>query len=247
MRLSVIIPMLNEAANVAAAIRSARSAPDSEIVVVDGGSSDEAVDLARSLRATVVLAPKGRARQLNAGASEARGDLLLFLHADTRLPPGFLGHIDQILARPGTVAGAFQLQIDGPQRALRLIERIANWRSRRLQMPYGDQAIFMTKETFVKIGGYPDLPIMEDFEVMRRLRRRGRIGIAPVPVVTSGRRWKTIGVWKTTWINQVTILTYLLGVSPERISRWHWSNRSRSLAFQGSSRNEAIHNPTRIS
>lgn len=240
MRNSIIIPVLNEAANLEANIRGAQDGSNSEIIVVDGGSSDGTVNLARALRAKVLIAPQGRAKQMNAGAQAARGDVLLFMHADTRMPSAFSGWIDRILATSGIVAGAFRLQIDGPRRALRWIERMVNWRSRWLQMPYGDQAIFMTKATFLEIGGFPDLPIMEDFEIMRRLRRRGRIGIAPVPVITSSRRWDEIGVWKTTLINQVAIVSYLLGISPERISRWHRPDRSRPVAPEGRCANEAI-------
>ena len=119
------------------------------------------------------------------------------------------------------IAGAFRLQIDGAGRWLRLIERVANLRARYLHMPYGDQAVFLRRETFESLGGFADLPIMEDYELSRRLRRRGRIELADASAVTSARRWQTLGPWRTTWINQMIVLGYHLGVSPERLARWY--------------------------
>lgn len=188
---------------------------------MDGGSQDNTVELAQSWDVKVLSAAIGRACQMNAGAKIATGDILLFLHADTRLPPGFDTLVRTLATQPDTVAGAFALQIDAKLWSLRLIEMGVNWRSRWLQMPYGDQAIFLKSAIFHKIGRFSDLPMMEDFELMRRLRRIGRIAIIPVPVLTSGRRWLQKGVFKTTLINQIAIIAYLLGVSPKRIVRWY--------------------------
>jgi len=143
----------------------------------------------------------------------------LFLHADTRLPEGFDAHVRRALGQPRVVAGAFRLRIDGPQRTLRLIECGVNLRSRCLQMPYGDQALFLKAETFRTVGGFPELPIMEDFELVRRLRRHGRIAIADAAVTTSARRWNAFGALRTTWTNQMVIIGYYLGVSPGRLAR----------------------------
>ena len=193
-----------------------------EVLVVDGGSHDGTVQVAQSLGVKVLSAPHGRARQMNMGAKVATGGILLFLHADTFLPAGFDAMVRTALATSrGPVAGAFKLRINAPLRSLRLIERGVNWRSRWLQMPYGDQAIFLKSEIFHAIDGFPDLTIMEDFELMRRLRRLGHIVIIPVPVLTSGRRWLRLGVFKTTLINQLVIIAYLLGVPVERIARWY--------------------------
>lgn len=191
------------------------------MIVVDGGSQDGTVQMAQSLGVKVLSSPAGRACQMNAGAKAATGDILLFLHADTLLPPGFDTLVRKALFTASTAAGAFELGIDASLPSLRLIERGVNWRSRWLQMPYGDQAIFLKTEVFHNIDGFPKLPIMEDFELMRRLRRLGRIVIIPVPVLTSGRRWLQNGVFQTTLINQVVIIAYLLGVPPERIVRWY--------------------------
>jgi len=191
--ISVIIPVLNDAEALDLALGSTQDYTGVECIVVDGGSSDESAEVAQSRGVKVLLSPPGRARQMNAGAEVAEGRFLLFLHADTRLPEGFDGHVRQILTGSGVAAGAFQLQIDAPSARLRLIEKAANWRSRYLQMPYGDQAIFLRKELFREMGGFPDLPIMEDFQLIRRLQGEGRIVIAPAAVVTSGRRWKKTG------------------------------------------------------
>ena len=184
--------------------------------------------MAESHGAKVILSPAGRARQMNAGASAASGDVLLFLHADTCLPDGFDRHVHHVLAQPGVAAGAFELRIDDSRPHVRIIERIANLRSRRFQMPYGDQAIFLKAELFRDVGGFSDIPILEDVDLIRRVRRRGRIALAPAAASTSARRWKNIGVWKTTLINQWVMAAYFLGVSPARIA--HWYGRDRGIS-----------------
>jgi len=225
-RISVIIPTLNEARYLADTLAAARTESDVEVIVVDGGSADGTAEVARSCGAEVLAASRGKASQMNAGAEAASGDVLLFLHADTRLPKGYAPHIRRALEQPGAVAGAFQFSVDGPSRSLRLIERLVNWRSRRMQMPYGDQGIFVRADLFRELGGYPDMPIMEDFELMRRLKRRGRIAIAPAPALTSGRRWLTLGVFRTTLINQLMIAAYLVGIPPARLARWYYRDRA---------------------
>ena len=227
-KISIIMPVLNEAELVERSLAAIEKTPDLEIVVVDGGSQDGTVELAKAANVKVFSAPAGRARQMNAGAAAATGEILLFLHADTRLPAGFEMLVHQSLERPGSVAGAFRLQIDGSMPCLRAIELGVNWRSRLLGLPYGDQAIFLPATVFKEIGGFPDLPIMEDFELIGRLKRRGRIAIAPARAITSARRWQKLGIWKTTAINQLAIAAYLLGVSPHRIARWYSRNRRNS-------------------
>lgn len=221
MRISVIIPALNEAGRIGAAIASAQSPSTTEIIVVDGGSHDATLDVAVEYGAKPILTERGRARQMNAGAAAAVGDTLLFLHADTRLPDRFDEWVGEALAEPETVAGAFRLNIDSTVRGVRFIERLINWRSSRLKMPYGDQAIFLSRGLFREAGGFPDIPIMEDFELVSKLRKRGRIRIVPASVNTSGRRWDDLGVLRTTLINQAIIAAYAAGVSPSRIARWY--------------------------
>jgi rSAM/selenodomain-associated transferase 2/rSAM/selenodomain-associated transferase 1 len=220
MRISIIIPTLNESTTIAQSLLSTRSGSDVDVTVVDAGSRDETVELAISCGAKVINSTPGRARQMNAGAAVATGDVLLFLHADTCLPEGFDSHVRRIMAEPCAAAGAFELSIDAPLRGLRIIERLANWRSRHLQLPYGDQAIFLRAGLFRDIGGFPEIPIMEDFELIRRLRRRGRIAIARVPAITSGRRWEELGMLRTTLINQGVLLAYHLGIARSHIARW---------------------------
>jgi len=224
-RISIIIPALNEAANLPATLASTRNAVDVEVIVADGGSSDETVKVARSWNTKVVTSGPGRARQMNAGAARATGEVLLFLHGDTRLPRGFDHHVRKILARPGVVAGAFQLRVNGRLPGLRTMERLVNLRSRRLQFPYGDQAIFLRADLFREVGGFPDMPIMEDFELVRRLRRRGRIATAPLPVLTSGRRWADLGIVRTTLINYAIPLAYYMGSPPSQLARWYRRKR----------------------
>jgi len=221
--LSIIIPVLNEANSIEQVIESLRSsgAEAIEVLVVDGGSMDQTVTLAKAVGVRVIESTQGRAAQMNAGAAVATSEILLFLHADSRLPERFVSLIQQTLAQPGVIAGAFELQIAAPDASLRWVERGVNWRSRWLQMPYGDQAIFLKSETFRQLGGFATLPIMEDFELVQRLQKLGRIAIAPAAVITSARRWQKLGVVKTTLINQLVIVAYFLGVSPERLARWY--------------------------
>jgi rSAM/selenodomain-associated transferase 2/rSAM/selenodomain-associated transferase 1 len=225
--ISIIIPTLDEEENIAACLAGCRPSPNTETIIVDGGSRDRTAEIARSCGATVIQSAPVRARQMNAGADAATGDLLLFLHADTRLPRGFAHSVRQILSLPGVLAGAFEFRLDAVSPGLRLVERVTNWRSRFLQLPYGDQAIFIRSELFREVGGFPDLPIMEDFAFIRRIKkkRKGRVHTASLPAVTSARRWRALGVWKTTLINQLIILAYYLGIPPTRLK--HWARRDR--------------------
>lgn len=218
--ISVIIPTRNEEDSIAAAIEHVRDSGVREVIVVDGGSSDQTCAQARAAGATVFESAPGRGTQQNLGATEATGDVLLFLHADTRLPPDFLEQINGILSRTGVSAGAFQLGVDGHGRGLRWVENMANWRSLYFQLPYGDQAIFIKAATFRRAGGFAEIPLMEDFELMRRLRKLGRIELADATVRTSARRWLQLGVLRATWSNQLCILAYMLGISPHRIAAW---------------------------
>ncbi|WP_373538360.1 TIGR04283 family arsenosugar biosynthesis glycosyltransferase [Chamaesiphon sp.] len=226
-KISIIIPVLNEIKPIAATLASIDPSTNIEVIVVDGGSIDGTLDLVQSLGIEVLSSPAGRAIQMNAGALVATGEILLFLHADTLLPPEFDMMIRTVMQSPNSagskvaVAGAFELQIDDPAIGLRSIERGVNWRSRFLQLPYGDQAIFLRSKTFDRIGGFLELPIMEDFDLVRRLKQLGHITIIPVPVITSARRWLKKGILKTTLINQVIIIAYLLGVSPHQLMRWY--------------------------
>lgn len=217
-RISIIIPVLNEAADtIRSTLASVQNIENVEVIVVDGGSQDATVVLVQSWGVKVLSSTAGRACQMNAGATAATGDILLFLHADTSLPAGFEKLVPLTLAQSGTVAGAFELKIDSRMRSLRLVEKMVNWRSRFFSLPYGDQAIFLKASVFHDIGSFPDLPIMEDFELICRLKHLGEIAIVPAPVMTSARRWQKLGVLKTTLINQIVILGYFLGVPSSRL------------------------------
>jgi uncharacterized protein len=225
-KISIVIPALNEAATIGSILADLHLLPNVEIILVDGGSIDHTIKIAQEFGVKVLSSPPGRARQMNLGANAATGEILLFLHADTVLPDGFAGMVRSVLGSVGDgenlpIAGAFTLQIDDPLPSLRWIEWLVAWRSQWRQMPYGDQAIFLTAETFRQVGGFMDMPIMEDFELIRRLQSRGRIVILPAPVLTSARRWLQRGVWQTTLINQAIVIGYSIGISPARLVNWY--------------------------
>ncbi len=220
-KISIIIPTLNESQNIKATINSTQESTNVEVIVVDGGSQDNTVEIAKSFGVKVITGDKNRARQMNAGAKNATGDIFLFLHADTLLPDNFDEMIRSALQKPLIVAGAFALKINAPKAALRLVEWGVKLRSKWFNMPYGDQGIFLTKEKFNDICGFPELAIMEDFELIRNLKSLGRIALISSPVITSPRRWLKKGILQTTLINQIVIIAYFIGISPERIRRWY--------------------------
>jgi rSAM/selenodomain-associated transferase 2 len=166
---------------------------------------------------------KGRAGQMNAGANLAQSEILLFLHADTQLPANFIDLVTKTLQQHQTIAGAFELAIDGSSVSLRWVEILVRMRSRILSLPYGDQGIFISKQAFIEAGGFADLPIMEDFEFISRIKRTGRIAIAPAAVTTSDRRWRKLGVWQTTLINQLMLVGYFLGIPSTKLSKFYRS------------------------
>jgi uncharacterized protein len=217
-RVSVIIPALNEEGHIATTLRAVRKSPCHEVIVVDGGSTDATVQCAKEAGVTVLVSKPGRARQMNAGAARAEGGSLLFLHADTLLPPGWAEGVLRTLRASGVVAGAFRLRIAGDFRGKSFIEWTTGFRSRWLQRPYGDQGLFLPRALFEEMGGFADLPIMEDYEFAARLRRRGRIVTVNEAAVTSGRRWQTLGVLRTTARNQWLLAGYHLGVNPQKLA-----------------------------
>jgi rSAM/selenodomain-associated transferase 2/rSAM/selenodomain-associated transferase 1 len=227
-RISVIIPTLNESSVIEEAMTTILKCKQVEIIVVDGGSRDNTIELAKSYGATVLSTAPSKAGQMNAGAAHASGDVLLFLHADTRLPKKFDEKVLTAVTRKGFSAGAFTLAIDKDSPCMRFIERVANWRARFFQMPYGDQALFVSRNFFNDVGGFPEIPIMEDFELIRNLKRKGRIIILPESVRTSPRRWQNIGIIKAWFLNQMIIIGYYIGVSPPRLARWYRREKGKS-------------------
>jgi rSAM/selenodomain-associated transferase 2/rSAM/selenodomain-associated transferase 1 len=218
--ITIVIPTLNEASLITDTMDNAKG-DNIEIIVADGGSSDNTAELAKAGGAIVVQSPKGRGRQLNEGARHANANMIVFLHADTLVPDGFVSEVMTILAKPGISAGAFRLSISGKNRALGLISRFANIRSILFQMPYGDQAVFLKKENFVKAGGFPDIPIMEDYALILRLKKIGCIGISSNAVQTSGRRWDNLGYIRTLIINQLMIIGFHLGIKPDALEKFY--------------------------
>jgi len=224
--LSIIIPVLNEEINIGQTLTKVKTGTNIEIIVVDEGSVDNTRAIAESHGVKVIQSPiKGRAQQMNAGASIAQGEILLFLHGDTQLPPNYDDYIRKAMVNPDIVAGAFSLRVTGEDRNLRIVEKLVYWRSRYLSLPYGDQGIFLKTSTLQTLGGFPDLPIMEDFELILRLKKLGKILILPQAINTSGRRWQKLGILRTTIINQLVILGYFLGINPEKLAQYYRKNR----------------------
>ncbi len=217
-RVSVIIPALNEEHHIAATLRAVGQSLCHEVIVVDGGSTDATVPRAKEAGVTVLSSKPGRARQMNAGAVRAEGGSLLFLHADTLLPSGWAEAVLRTLRAPGVAAGAFRFRIAGSFAGKSFIEWTTGFRSRWLQRPYGDQGLFLTRALFEEMGGFADLPIMEDHEFSARQRRRGRIDTVGEAALTSARRGQTLGVVRTTLRNQWMLAGYHLGVSPRRLA-----------------------------
>jgi rSAM/selenodomain-associated transferase 2 len=220
--ISIIIPVLNEALIIEDTLMRLQDNLNIETIVVDGGSQDNTLELAKKMGAKAIVSRSGRAKQMNAGAAIAAGEILLFLHADTRLPQGYQTIVERTLSHPKTVAGAFLLNIEGKSRSLRLVEILVNWRSHLFSLPYGDQGIFLKTDLFRELGGFADLAIMEDFEMIQRLKQRGNIKIAPAAVITSSRRWEKLGVLRTTTINQMMIIGYYLGISPLKLKEFYY-------------------------
>lgn len=219
MSIAIIIPVLNEAANLprfATDLQQLHPAPQA-VIVVDAGSHDDSVMLAQALGLQVVVSARGRAVQMNAGAQHTQTDWLLFLHADSRLPPDALAQIQRL---PTTAHwGRFDVRLDAAQPIYRLIESLINLRSRYSKIATGDQAIFIRRRLFEQIGGYRIQPLMEDVELCKQLKRQQ---LAPVClrsiVTTSARRWQHYGVWRTIWLMWRLRFLYSCGVSAERLA-----------------------------
>lgn len=216
--ISVIIPTLNEECNLAACVAALGSRHDYELIVVDGGSQDNTAETALNLKARLFITRACRAAQMNLGANAASNDIFLFLHADTILPHDWKDTVWKTMQTPGTLIGAFEFSLDTSRWQFTVIEKLAGFRSRFFQMPYGDQAIFVNRENFYRIGAFPELIIMEDFAFCQAARKLGRIRTASAKAVTSSRRWKERGIIKTTLINQLVIALYSIGV-PDRTLR----------------------------
>ncbi|MEQ8788399.1 MAG: TIGR04283 family arsenosugar biosynthesis glycosyltransferase [Pirellulaceae bacterium] len=222
MRVSFVIPTLNEAEQLQRAVSRAWEAGAWEVIVADGGSKDDTAEIARQLPCRLVRCPRpGRGIQQNAGAAAASGDVLLFLHADNWLAPQASQQIATALRR-GVRAGAFRQVIEAPGPLYRWLERGNAERARRLGMAYGDQGIFLTRRLFEQLGGFAPLRLMEDVDLMHRLRRRRvRLALLPGPIHVSARRWREHGVVRQTARNWLLLTAYHLGVSPDRLAEFY--------------------------
>lgn len=221
--ISVVMPVLDEERRIGAALADLVSLGGlHEVIVVDGGSTDRTVEIGRSAGARIVTAPRGRGPQLNAGAAAATGDVLLFLHADTTLPNDAAHHVEHALSRPDVVAGAFRTWTiaEQPRPWFAPLLHLADIRSRLTRYPYGDQAMFVRASAFRAVGGFPDLPLMEDLELSRRLSTQGRIHICAASVRVSGRRFVARPIVYTTLVNMFPLL-YRAGVSPHTLARFY--------------------------
>jgi rSAM/selenodomain-associated transferase 2 len=220
-RLTVIIPVLDEAEIIASTLQALAPLRQrgAEIIVADGGSRDGTPRLARPFADHVIAAPRGRASQMNAGAAVASGGTLLFLHADTRLPAIADHLIDEGISRRGRAWGRFDVRIEGRHPLLPLVARSMNVRSRLTGIATGDQAIFVAREAFAAIGGFPDQPLLEDIALCKRLKRFGRPYRVTEPAVTSGRRWERHGVVRTILLMWELRLAYFLGTEPAVLAR----------------------------
>jgi len=222
---SVIVPVLNEAATINELITHVRRVSDIgdvELIVSDGDPQGGTLRAITDTGVIGVFSRRGRGAQMNAGAAVASGDILLFLHADTFLPAGAFGKINAAMKDGRYAGGAFDLGIDSQRRALKIVEGAASLRSRVTRIPYGDQAIFMRRDILNAMGGFKDIPIMEDVDLMRRLKRSGQnIVIIPRKVRTSPRRWEAEGVIYCTLRNWALVTFYMLGIRPDKLVRFY--------------------------
>lgn len=217
---SVIMPVLNEEAIIEDTIRSLND-PRLELIVVDGGSRDKTISIVSRYKIRLIPSIPGRGRQMNYGARYATRDILLFLHGDAKITEKGIDAMLKAMEDPLIIGGAFRLAIDSGSTYLSLVALWANMRSIIFGLPYGDQGIFVRRSAFEEIGGYQDVPIMEDLEFIRRLKRRGKIRILGEAVSVSSRRWDKEGPVYATFRNLILAALFLLGVSPKKLYKWY--------------------------
>lgn len=226
--ISVVVPLLNEEKALPGFLARLEPLRDVEWIFVDGGSADRSGALLSDWIGTppregrrLLRSERGRGRQMNAGAKQAAGEALLFLHVDSTLPPGGIEAIRRALARPEVAGGAFRLKIDSPHPFLKLVGALANLRARLLKLPYGDQGIFVRRALFERLGGFATEPLMEDVDLVRRIRQTGKVVLLKEAITTSPRRWTREGIYYGSLRNLVLIGLFLLGVSPRTLARWY--------------------------
>ncbi|MDH5376958.1 MAG: TIGR04283 family arsenosugar biosynthesis glycosyltransferase [Gammaproteobacteria bacterium] len=228
MKLSIIIPVLNEANTIRETLFSLQALrrEGHQLLVVDGGSEDDTVAYASPLCDELLSGTKGRANQMNLGAQKARHDVFLFLHADTQLPENAVANIQSGLQSSSKVWGRFDVRLSGSHFMFRVIEKMMNWRSCLTAVATGDQAIFVKRDVFEQISGFEPLPLMEDIALSKSLRKKTRPVCIHETVTTSSRRWEAFGIWKTIFLMWRLRLAYFLGTSPEKLShRYRFGNK----------------------
>jgi rSAM/selenodomain-associated transferase 2 len=226
MKISVVIIALNEAEYILPCLLSAKQQPgDLEIILADGGSTDGTRELARP-HATIVTSRRDRAAQMNTGAQQATGEVLLFLHADSCLPPNAVPALQQALDDDRVVGGTFRLRFDSPRPLLKFFAFFTRFRFRYFH--YGDQGIFVRRSVFQQLNGFRDLPLMEDIDFLRRMHRVGRVALLKLPVTTSARRFLEHGILRQGLLDFILIILYRLGVNLETLAKWYYGTKSAS-------------------
>ncbi len=225
MNISVVLPVLNEEQSIRGTLQSLIRLTPYEIIVVDGGSRDRTLEICKEFAVDVMHAERGRARQMNVGARRASGEVLLFLHADTRLPQSALNDIAAALSDSRYLGGRFDVELEGAHWMLKIVGTLINCRSRATKVATGDQALFVRREVFDRMGGFPDIPLMEDIAFCRALKRIGGVACLRSRVITSARRWERDGVWRTIFKMWSLKVCYLAGVSPMRLKRFYADTR----------------------
>lgn len=226
MQISIIIPTLNEVSVLGRTLSSISSGGGAtETIVVDGGSIDGTQTIAYQYADRVLSCAPGRARQMNAGAEVASGDVFLFLHADTLLPADFAEVISRALARPAVIGGRFDVRLDSTGWVFRVTEILINFRSRLTRIATGDQGIFIRRAVFLQLGGYPEMLLMEDLELSKKMKQAGEVACLKERVITSGRRWEKDGVLRTIVLMWMLRFCHLVGVSPVRLKAFYADTR----------------------
>ena len=221
--LSIIIPTLNEGDHLGETLKPLLDLPQTEVIVADGGSRDGTASLARDLGAKMVITQAGRGNQMNHGAEAARGEILLFLHADTLLPANFGQAVQGAMVDPKYTGGSFAWHVHPSSVLLKVMEVTVNLRTRYCRLPYGDQGLFVRTSLFRQMGGFADIPLMEDVDFVRRMKKIGPLAVVPEAITTSARKYQKEGTLRTTMRNKLIFFGYSLGIPPERLHRYYYS------------------------
>ncbi|MDT8445416.1 MAG: TIGR04283 family arsenosugar biosynthesis glycosyltransferase [bacterium] len=224
MKISLIIACYNEAQALPLLLQEVQKEPPFEVLVADGGSEDGSQSLVEGYPdVQLVTCPKGRARQFNEAAQRARGDLLVFLHADSRLSPGWAAEARRLMGNPKNQLGAYRFKTDQQGLGMSLLAWGVRLRCWLFHLPYGDQGLILRRTDFNALGGFGDMPLLDDLDLVQRAKQRGRVVLSALPLITSARRWRKGGLWQVTWINQKVLWLYWLGKDPKELKELYQS------------------------